>query len=82
MQYSKVVGQHETGMAFNIEAETEEEFTDFKAILQNLQSHDVLSRTSFFWVRSSMSYENVTVSYNPDISTATTVKLTAAYGKT
>ena len=81
MQYSTVVGQNEVGMAFNIEAETEEEFIDFKALLQNLYSHDVLSRASYYWVRTSMSYENVTVSHNPDLSTATTVKITAAYGK-
>jgi hypothetical protein len=81
MQLSTVVGQNEVGMAFNIEAETDEEFIDFKALLQNLYSHDVLSRTSYYWVRKSMSYENVTVSHNPDLSTATTVKITAAYGK-
>jgi len=81
MQFSKVIGQNEVGMAFNIEAETEEEFVDLKALLQNLQSHDALSRTSYYWVRTSMSYENVTVSHNPDLSTATTVKITAAYGK-
>jgi hypothetical protein len=81
MQFSKVVGHEETGMAFNIEAETDEEFIDFKTVLQNLQPHDALSRSSFYWVRPSMSYENFTVSHNPDISTATTVKITAAYGK-
>jgi hypothetical protein len=81
MQFSKVIGQNEVGMAFNIEAETEEEFIDLKALLQNLQSHDIFSRTSYYWVRTSMSYENVTVSHNPDLSTATTVKITAAYGK-
>jgi len=81
MQYSTVVGQNEVGMAFNIEAETEEEFIDFKALLQNLYSHDILSRTRYYWVRTTMSYENVTVSHNPDLSTATTVKITAAYGK-
>ena len=81
MQFSTVIGQNEVGMAFNIEAETEEEFVDFKALLQNLYSHDVLSRTSYYWVRTSMNYENVTVSHNPDLSTATTVKITAAYGK-
>jgi len=81
MQFSRVIGQNEVGMAFNIEAETEEEFIDIKALPQNLQSHDVLSRTSYYWVRTSMNYENVTVSHNPDLSTATTVKITAAYGK-
>ena len=81
MQFSTVIGQNEVGMAFNIEAETDEEFVDFKMLLQNLHSHDALSRTSYYWVRSSMSYENVTVYHNPDISTATTVKITAAYGK-
>ena len=81
IQFSTVIGQNEVGMAFNIEAETEEEFIDLKALLQNLYSHDVLSRTNYYWVRTSMSYENVTVSHNPDLSTATTVKITAAYGK-
>jgi hypothetical protein len=81
MQFSTVIGQKEVGMAFNIEAETEEEFVDFKALLQNLHSHDALSRINYYWVRKSMSYENVTVSHNPDLSTATTVKITAAYGK-
>jgi hypothetical protein len=81
MQLSTVVGQSEVGMAFNIEAETDEEFVDLKALLQNFHSHDALSRTSYYWVRTSMSYENVTLSHNPDLSTATTVKITAAYGK-
>jgi hypothetical protein len=81
MQFSTVIGQNEVGMAFNIKAETDEEFVDLKALLQNLHSHDVLSRTNYYWVRTSMSYENVSVSHNPDLSTATTVKITAAYGK-
>jgi hypothetical protein len=81
IQLSTTVGQHATGMAFSIQAETDENFVDLKMMLQNLEPFDALSRASYYWVRSSMNYENVTLSYNPDISTATTVKITAAYGK-
>ena len=81
IQLSTTVGQQATGMAFSIQAETDEDFVDLKAMLQNFEPYDALSRASYYWARSSMNYENVTLSYNPDISTATTVKITAAYGK-
>jgi hypothetical protein len=82
MQVNKFVGQHCTGMVFNVQAETEEEFVDLKWLLQAFESHDIVSRLYYFWSSNSVNYNNISVSFDPDRSTAKVVKLTAAYGKT
>jgi hypothetical protein len=69
-------------MAFNIMAQTEQEFVDLKWLLQVLQSHDVICRAHYFWASNSIEFNNFSVSFNPDSSTAKAVRLTAAYGKT
>lgn len=81
MQFSGTVGQKSTGMAFNFNVTTEEEFVDFKSILQTLEPHDFLSAAQNLWALKPMIFTNVTVSFNPELSTATAVKITAAYGK-
>jgi hypothetical protein len=81
MQFHGAVGQQTTGMAFSFNATTEEEFVDLKWLLQNLEPHDVLSAVQNHWALKPMTYTNISVSYNPDLSTAKAVKITAAYGK-
>jgi hypothetical protein len=81
MQFNATVGQKTTGMAFTIVAETEKEFVDLKWLLETLEPYDVMSRAHYFWASNSILRKNVSVSYNPDLTTAKTVRVTAAYGK-
>jgi hypothetical protein len=68
-------------MAFNIMAQTEEEFIDLKWLLETLEPNDIISRAHAFWASNSMNFNNISVSFDPDRSTAKAVRITAAYGK-
>lgn len=63
-------------------AQTEEEFVDLKWLLQTLQSHDLTSRAHNFWASSSIQFNNISFSFDPERSTAQAVRITAAYSKT
>jgi hypothetical protein len=82
IQFNAIVGQQATGMAFNVMAQTEDEFLDLKRLLQSLQSHDAICRALNLWARSSMQFSSFSLSFDPDRSTAKVVRFTAAYGKT
>jgi hypothetical protein len=76
-----IVGQNATGMAFNILAQTEEEFVDLRWLLKTLEPHDAICGLQFFWASSSIQSSNISVSFDPDRSTAKAVRITAAIGK-
>jgi hypothetical protein len=80
MQFNATVGQKSTGIALTVVAETEKEFVDLKWLLESLDPHDVMSRAHYFWATNSISINNGSIIYNPDLSTAKTVRVTAAYG--
>jgi hypothetical protein len=80
-QFNKTVGQNVIGVALDINAQAEEEFVDLKLLQEKLQLYDVIAQANYFAASHTISSNNVSVSYNPDLTTAKTVRITAAYGK-
>jgi hypothetical protein len=81
MQVKGTVGQKTTGMVLNFNATTEEEFVDLKLLFDMLGPQDPVSAAQNLLASKPVSYTNISVSYNPELSTAKAVKITAAYGK-
>lgn len=81
MQINGIVGQQTTGMAISFNVTAEDEFLDLVSLQQAFKPHDALSAVQNYWALMPLTYSNVSVSLNPDLSTAKTIKITAAYGK-
>ena len=79
-QVDRLLG-HETGMVVRISTETEEEFLDVKSELDKAVVHDIRSSFSFSWASQSILQNNISVTFEPQLSTAEVVKITAIYGK-
>lgn len=68
-------------MVIRFSAETEEEFTDLKSELDKVQVHDIRSSFYYGWASQSILYKNISIAFEPRLSTAKVVKITAVYGK-
>ena len=79
-QVDRLVGQH-TGMVIRLSTETEEEFSDLKSELDKVEVHDIRSSFYYSWASQSILYKNISVAFEPRLSTAKVVKITAVYGK-
>jgi len=68
-------------MVIRLNTETEEEFSDLKSELDKVQIHDIRSSFYYSWASQSILYKNISVAFEPRLSTAKVVKITAVYGK-
>jgi hypothetical protein len=68
-------------MVIRLSTETEEEFSDLKSELDKVQVHDIRSSFYYSWVSEPILYKNISVAFEPQMSTAKVVKITAVYGK-
>jgi hypothetical protein len=68
-------------MVVRVSTETEEEFLDVKSELDKAVVHDIRSSFSFSWASQSILQNNISVTFEPQLSTAKVVKITAIYGK-
>jgi hypothetical protein len=68
-------------MVIRLSTETEEEFSDLKSELDKVQVHDIRSSFYYSWASQSILYKNISVAFEPRLSTAKVVKITAAYGE-
>lgn len=79
-QVDRLAGQ-QTGMVIRLSTETEEDFSDLKSELDKVQVHDIRSSFYYSWASQSIFYKNISVDFEPRLSTAKVVKITAVYGK-
>ena len=68
-------------MVIRLSTETEEEFSDLKSELDKVEVHDIRSSFYYSWASQSILYKNISVAFEPRLSTAKVVKITAVYGK-
>ena len=68
-------------MVIRLSTETEEEFSDLKSEFDKIQVHDIRSSFYYSWASQSILYKNISVAFEPRLSTAKVVKITAVYGK-
>jgi hypothetical protein len=68
-------------MVIRLSTETEEPFSDLKSELDEVQAHDIRSSFYYSWASQSILYKNISVTFEPRLSTAKIVKITAVYGK-
>jgi hypothetical protein len=68
-------------MVVRVSTETEEEFSDFMSEVDKAKVHDIRSSFYFSWASQSIHYQNISATFEPQLSTAKVVKITAVYGK-
>jgi hypothetical protein len=69
------------GMVVRLNTETEEEFLDYMSEVDKAKVHDIRSSFYLGWASQSIQYRNMSVTFEPQLSTAKVVKITAVYGK-
>nr|Q9U8M0.1 RecName: Full=Vitellogenin-1; Short=Vg-1; Flags: Precursor [Periplaneta americana]BAA86656.1 vitellogenin [Periplaneta americana] len=72
-------GKLQTGIALNLEIETEDEFLDMEFVRQELQGRDFTSALAFIWARRTINNHNVTLSIDEDQSTTNAVRIEGKY---
>ncbi|KAK9500937.1 hypothetical protein O3M35_002098 [Rhynocoris fuscipes] len=75
------VGQQSTGFAFDIKAESEQQFIDMATVYKALERHDAMSAILFGSYEHPINNNNFTITYNPQESNAKTVKLALTYAE-
>jgi hypothetical protein len=72
----------QTGMVFRLLSEMDQESAVWSPSL-NMQNAVPSTRAKFYfgWARPAISYSNISLVYEPQLSTAEVVKITAVYGK-
>uniref|UniRef100_A0A0K8SAK3 Vitellogenin-1 n=1 Tax=Lygus hesperus TaxID=30085 RepID=A0A0K8SAK3_LYGHE len=73
------VGQDCTGFAFDVKIQSEQKFLDWATPLNALRRHDAISALLYTTAEQSINNNNVTVTYNPEKSSAKYAKFSASY---
>ncbi|KAF6216357.1 hypothetical protein GE061_000698 [Apolygus lucorum] len=73
------VGQDSTGFAFDVKVQSEQKFLDWATPLNALRRHDAISALLYTTAEKSINNNNVTITYNPEKSSAKSAQITASY---
>jgi hypothetical protein len=69
-------------MVFRLQSETDQDFADLGSPLNMPNAvPDAKARFYFGWARPAIFYNNISLIYDTQLSTAKVVKITAVYGK-